>query len=156
MEDAGLKSALGSALLKMRSATVHGITDERGSHDCLYVVFSTQEQFSDIERNAMAVVLPYIDTALRQVEHLPHQTGSGIAPASTETPALPAEADVLTEREAEILKWVALGKTNPEIGSILDISAFTVKNHMQRVFRKLDVSNRAQAVGKFRAWVNHV
>lgn len=156
MDDAGLKSALGGALLKMRSATVHGITDERGSHDCLYVVFSTQEQFSEKERNAMAVVLPYIDTALRQVEHLPHQANIGAAPAPADTPALPPEADVLTEREAEILKWVALGKTNPEIGSILDISAFTVKNHMQRVFRKLDVSNRAQAVGKFRAWVSHV
>jgi transcriptional regulator EpsA len=157
LDDAGLKSARGGALLKMRSATVHGITDERGSHDCLYVVFSTREHFTEKERSAMAMVLPYIDTALRQVEHLPHQaTVQPNAPITYTNGHLPTEADVLTEREAEILKWVALGKTNPEIGSILEISAFTVKNHMQRVFKKLDVSNRAQAVGKFRAWVNHV
>jgi transcriptional regulator EpsA len=156
LDDPGLRSTLGSALLKMRSATIHGITDERGSHDCLYVVFSTKEHYSEHERGAMAMVMPYIDTALRQVEHLPHQATVG-TPAST-APVEPRTAfpDVLTERESEILKWVALGKTNPEIGSILDISAFTVKNHMQRVFKKLDVSNRAQAVGKFRAWVNHV
>lgn len=157
LDEFGLKSALGGALLKMRSATIHGITDERGSHDCVYVVFSARKQFTDLERNAMAMVLPYIDTALRQVEHLPHQSGvSSSAPANSAAETKLPEPDVLTEREAEILKWVALGKTNPEIGSILDISAFTVKNHMQRVFKKLDVSNRAQAVGKFRAWVNHV
>jgi transcriptional regulator EpsA len=157
LDDLGLKSALGGALLKMRSATVHGISDERGSHDCVYVVFSAQQQYTDRERNAMAMVMPYIDTALRQVEHLPHQAGTTTPPpAQTTAETKLPEPDVLTERESEILKWVALGKTNPEIGSILDISAFTVKNHMQRVFKKLDVSNRAQAVGKFRAWVNHV
>ena len=46
------------------------------------------------------------------------------------------------------MDWVRLGKTNLEIGMILDISAFTVKNHMQRIFKKLDVLNRAQAVAK--------
>ena len=46
------------------------------------------------------------------------------------------------------MRWVALGKTNPEIGMILDISEFTVKNHMKSIFTKLDVTNRAQAVAK--------
>lgn len=155
LEDSGLKSALGGALQKMRSAAVHGIRDERGSHDCLYVAFSAKEQFTETERGAMAMVLPYIDTALRQVEHLPHQAQVQSAPTTFNDALLKAD-HALSDREAEILKWVALGKTNPEIGSILEISAFTVKNHMQRVFKKLDVSNRAQAVGKFRAWMNHV
>jgi len=44
---------------------------------------------------------------------------------------------------------VRKGKTNQEIALILQISLFTVKNHLQRIFRKLDVLNRAQAVGKF-------
>lgn len=57
----------------------------------------------------------------------------------------------LSAREAEILRWIALGKTNPEIGSILNISSFTVKNHVQRILKKLDVSNRTQAVGKTHA-----
>ncbi len=59
----------------------------------------------------------------------------------------------LTAREAEILRWVALGKTNSEIGSILGISSFTVKNHVQRILKKLDVSNRTQAVGKTNAFI---
>ena len=47
------------------------------------------------------------------------------------------------------MHWVSIGKTNAEIGSILDISAFTVKNHLQRIFKKLDVFNRMQAVTKY-------
>jgi transcriptional regulator EpsA len=155
LEDIGLKSALGGALQKMRSAAVHGIRDERGSHDCMYVAFSAKDQFTEAERGAMSMVLPYIDTALRQVEHLPHQAHLQTLPTRFDDAQL-AQTHDLSDREAEILKWVALGKTNPEIGSILEISAFTVKNHMQRVFKKLDVSNRAQAVGKFRAWINNV
>jgi transcriptional regulator EpsA len=155
LEDSGLQCALGSALQTMRSAVVHCICDERGSHDCLYVTFSTQERADASMRGAMAVVLPFIDLALRQITHLPHQLA--------QTPAAPDEAVIkqlveahdLSERELQILHWVAQGKTNPEIGSILNISAFTVKNHMQRMFKKLNVSNRAQAVAKFNAIVSN-
>ena len=147
--DADLKNTVGDALQTMRSAIVHGIVDERGSHHCLYVGFSARDSFSSVERSAMAVVLPYIDTALRQVTHLPHQNNRRRRSADLEPLVVDPDFN-LTERESEVLHWVALGKTNPEIAMILDISAFTVKNHMQRVFKKLDVSNRAQAVSKYR------
>lgn len=58
------------------------------------------------------------------------------------------EAARITGREQEILGWVARGKSNFEIGAILAISPLTVKNHVQKILRKLDVVNRAQAVGK--------
>ena len=54
----------------------------------------------------------------------------------------------LTSRELEILWWVSKGKTNYEIGMILKISAFTVKNHISNILYKLQVSNRAQALEK--------
>lgn len=140
-------SELGIALKSMRSVVVHGIKDERGSHDCLYAAFSASQTFAETERSAMALVLPYVDTALRQVAHLPHQTQ-----AQLESPDEILIQDFgLSEREAEVLHWVSEGKTNSEIGSILDISSFTVKNHMQRVFKKLDVLNRAQAVSRLKA-----
>ncbi|MEO8716784.1 MAG: XrtB/PEP-CTERM-associated transcriptional regulator EpsA [Burkholderiales bacterium] len=60
----------------------------------------------------------------------------------------PGEPAKVTGREQEILRWVALGKSNFEIGAILVISPLTVKNHVQKILRKLDVVNRAQAVGK--------
>jgi transcriptional regulator EpsA len=58
------------------------------------------------------------------------------------------KAKKITAREQEILRWVYCGKSNFEIGAILDISPLTVKNHVQKILRKLNVVNRAQAVGK--------
>ena len=154
-DDTGLKNVVGAALQKMRSAMVHGIVDERGSHDCLYVTFSSKDNFGESERGAMAVVLPYIDTALRQVIHLPHQNNGHLGAANGTEIAVSQDYN-LSLRESEVLHWVSMGKTNPEIASILDISSFTVKNHMQRVFRKLDVTNRAQAVSKLMPMANNV
>ena len=57
----------------------------------------------------------------------------------------------MTERELEILVWVQEGKSNQEIGTFLNISPLTVKNHVQNILRKLKVRNRAQAVSKARA-----
>src|SRR5436190_717461 len=52
------------------------------------------------------------------------------------------------QRELDILKWIYLGKSNFEIGAILKISPLTVKNHVQKILRKLNVVNRTQAIGK--------
>ena len=46
------------------------------------------------------------------------------------------------------MRWIYLGKTNSEIGSILGISAMTVRDHVRHLLRKLNVVNRTQAVGK--------
>jgi len=60
----------------------------------------------------------------------------------------PGGGSILTVRELDILKWIYLGKSNYEIGAILKISPLTVKNHVQKILRKLNVVNRTQAVGK--------
>ncbi len=51
----------------------------------------------------------------------------------------------LTTREAEVLLWIARGKSNKEISDILLISPRTVNKHLERVFAKLGVENRASA-----------
>lgn len=140
------------ALQAMRCALVHGIKDQRDRHDCLYVALSVNV-CSHRQCLAMAMALPYIDAALRQVTHLPHQLET-LAPSPVVTMLL-QDFD-LSEREAEIMTWVAAGKTNPEIGQILDISGFTVKNHLQRIFKKLNVMNRAQAVSKINTFAARV
>lgn len=60
----------------------------------------------------------------------------------------PVGASLLTSREQEILHWIHLGKSNFEIGAILTISPLTVKNHVQKILRKLNAVNRTQAIGK--------
>jgi DNA-binding NarL/FixJ family response regulator len=54
--------------------------------------------------------------------------------------------DVLTDREREILTLIAKGLSNQEIGTVLFISEGTVKTHVGRIFAKLGVRDRAQAV----------
>jgi transcriptional regulator EpsA len=57
-------------------------------------------------------------------------------------------APPLSGRELEVLHWVALGKTNAEIGEILEVSQFTIKNHVQNAIRKFGVRTRGQAVAR--------
>ncbi len=54
----------------------------------------------------------------------------------------------LTPREAEILMWISKGKTNKEIGLILNSSPRTVNKHLEHVFEKLGVPTRTAAVAK--------
>ena len=51
----------------------------------------------------------------------------------------------LTRREAEVLLWIAQGKTNREIGLILDISPRTVNKHLEQIFQKIGAENRTTA-----------
>jgi len=61
------------------------------------------------------------------------------------TPRLPDIEVPLTEREAEVLRLLALGKTNKQIAKSLDISFETVKEHVQHILNKVGVSDRTQA-----------
>jgi DNA-binding response OmpR family regulator len=54
----------------------------------------------------------------------------------------------LTARESEVLLWLSRGKANREIGSILTISPRTVNKHLEQIFVKLGVENRAAAVAR--------
>ncbi|MFC7610259.1 response regulator transcription factor [Teichococcus aestuarii] len=51
----------------------------------------------------------------------------------------------LTAREAEVLLWLARGKSNRDIAEILVMSPRTVNKHLETVFTKLGVENRASA-----------
>lgn len=55
----------------------------------------------------------------------------------------------LTEREEQVLTLVADGQENKAIASTLSISVFTVQNHIQNLFERLDVRNRIEAARKY-------
>ncbi|MFT4021260.1 MAG: response regulator transcription factor [Acinetobacter sp.] len=58
----------------------------------------------------------------------------------------------LTQREAEVVHWLLLGKTNKDIAEILQLSPRTVNKHLEHIFEKLSVENRTAAV----AYVNSI
>jgi DNA-binding CsgD family transcriptional regulator len=51
----------------------------------------------------------------------------------------------LTEREAEVLLWIAQGKSNRDVASILACSPRTVNKHLEQIYQKLEVENRTAA-----------
>lgn len=140
-----------------RYVLAHGITDRRGAYDCLYAFFGPEALCGATSQEAARVLLPFIDAGFRQLTFIvdPGEDSAEAlaaftmpAAAPTNTRQVPADStQELSARELEVMRWVGLGKTNSEIGSILSLSTFTVKNHMRRIYQKLDVMNRAQAVG---------
>ena len=79
-------------------------------------------------------------------------SSSGSARPAAATAAQPQDlmALGLTRREAEVLYWVAQGKTNAEVVTILGTGLPAVKKHMGRIFEKLGVDNRTAAAAAVR------
>ena len=88
----------------------------------------------------LALLLPHLHLMLQHLAHC--------GAASRATAGLTVLSRPVSAREAEILHWVREGKSNHEIGQILGISGLTVKNHLQRLYRLLGVSNRAHAIAR--------
>jgi DNA-binding CsgD family transcriptional regulator len=82
------------------------------------------------------------------------KAGEMLSPLSVIPPEVP-EDPPLTEREREILHWVAAGLQNKEIAHRLDISLATVRNHIHRILEKLEVHSKLEAISLAfrRGWV---
>jgi DNA-binding CsgD family transcriptional regulator len=100
---------------------------------------STDGDFDDRERGVLDLLRPFL-VALRERFDL----RKAAAPVS----------NGLTEREAEILGWVARGKTNHEIAEVLVVSPHTVRKHLENVYAKLGVHTRTAAVARAFAYLN--
>lgn len=118
----------------VHSLLVYGVSDLRGKNECLYIYMGSQHVF-EMNCTAIATLMPHVDTALRKIQHLEQ-------PSTHVEDGMPE----LTQREMEVIDWIKSGKTNQEIGMILNISQNTVKSHLKRIFQKLNVSKRAQAI----------
>lgn len=65
---------------------------------------------------------------------------------STKTPTRSPRRPEVSKRELNVLSHVAAGMSNKQIGKLLGISQKTVRNHLSRIFHKLDANNRTEAV----------
>lgn len=125
------------------SLLVHGLEDVRDRNISLYLAFNTNDDAGarlPDERLQFAAehLIAQVDSACRRIE--PFSPSSGDYD----------EKQLLSTREQEVIVVAAEGKSNAEISKALRISSFTVKNHMQRIMRKLGASNRTEAVAKYR------
>jgi len=91
---------------------------------------------------------PAEDGAMLRVSYVgqvgPDELLLRLAPGRSDEGAL-RDALGLTFREAEVLLWLSRGKSNRDIAEILGLSPRTVNKHLEQVFLKLDVDNRASA-----------
>jgi transcriptional regulator EpsA len=116
----------------------HGAREVINDHGSFFLFLQMPSAPSVDQAYWIDLVMPHLHMALHRMllwendAQANHGNGDGL----------------LSGREAEVLRWVGQGKTNQEIGDLLDISPRTVKNHVQNILRKLGVSNRAQAVLK--------
>lgn len=119
-----------------------------------------KRDFTEKERFLIGVLSPHIAQAFQNAEKIVWRPDGEISRIQV----LDADEDMrqidckvrylprlpeLTEREHEILNWVAIGKSNAEIAGILNISLNTVKKHLGTVFEKLGVENRTAAARKW-------
>lgn len=134
-------AALWRELTRMGADKVfaHGTHDAAGRVTSFFLFACRPGAVSSKQAYLVQLAVPFLHTAWIRTQ----------VNRASETPGTRfPEAHVLTQREQEILKWVYHGKSNYEIGVILEISPLTVKNHVQKILRKLNVQNRTQAVGK--------
>jgi DNA-binding CsgD family transcriptional regulator len=129
-----------------------------GHRVCL-AVLRGRRGFSDQDRAILAVLRPHMEGAYRYARALESLRTTARRGTEAANPALGAAGSLedqggnprslcalgLSEREAEVLYWVAAGKSSPVIGMILGIRHDTVRAHLKKIFTKLGVENRLSA-----------
>ena len=135
------------AMHGMRSALVHGNHNARDGTNSLYLALNAgpiTKSGVSIERFRFLadLIVSQLDTAFCKITAFKRLVEAGTRPAQ--------RRGGLSQREVEIIDWVANGRTNAEISGILTISAYTVKNHVRQIMKKLGAGNRTEAVAIFR------
>jgi DNA-binding NarL/FixJ family response regulator len=89
-----------------------------------------------------------VDSAMKGTQYVAPALHAALAGAVRLPPLADREEDVLSAREREVLALLAEGRTNREIASALSVTLATVKSHLVRIYAKLEVSNRNEALGR--------
>jgi DNA-binding NarL/FixJ family response regulator len=87
-----------------------------------------------------------LDALLMEARGRPERYAVGRPRNGTEQPV--SGSDAITARERDVLSMISLGRSNKHIARTLKISPETVKTHVKRIFSKLSVSTRTEAVSR--------
>lgn len=117
-------------------------------HCAVFTNYHSEEDVFNAIRAGAAAYLLKTDPMERLLEaiHTIH-TGSDFIPAGVASQlAQRVQRDALTDRELEVLTFVAQGMSNEEIAAQMHVSKFTARNHLASTCRKLNAKDRAEAV----------
>ena len=106
-----------------------------------FVFVRARSDFPEAERERLELVRPLLGDLYRLARAFGDARAAWGVPRRGET-----QKPDLTTREREVLRWLAAGKTDRDIGDILGISPRTVHKHLQRIYEKLGVECRTAAV----------
>ncbi len=107
----------------------------------------SEPDFSERDRQLLRLVTPHFIQALTAAELTSARQTASEAPLATLG---------LTKRELEVARWIARGRTNPEIAQILEMAPRTVEKHVENILVKLGVENRTAAAMMIGGRVTHV
>ncbi len=141
METAGATRALEKFFL---GRTTHGLPDQLAQ----WISWSEQTMRKATDVPVVRRPLVIEQDGNRLTVHLLSKPGQNFLVLEEQRSAIDPAALAslpLTRRESEILAYVAVGKTNPEIGTILGISSRTVSKHVEHILQRLGVETRTAA-----------
>ena len=145
------------SLIDLRMPALDGVQvveQIRREHpDAVLVVLTTFDTDDDVERALMAGAKAYLlkdvlPADLVACVRTVHQGGTWVSPTVASKLVARMTRVQLTQREMSVLRLVAAGKPNREIGESLNISEGTVKIHLSHLFEKLGATSRTDAVAK--------
>jgi transcriptional regulator EpsA len=141
--------------LGYRELLVHGVARPQRPQEIesLFIFAGPIEaEGSDRRLICLDLVLPHLHRVWQRVIAFEQEYHKPAARTTVPTEALDEVrrpvVKVLTAREVQILEHVRDGSSNQQVAAALTISPLTVKNHIQKILRKLGASNRAQAVAR--------
>jgi DNA-binding CsgD family transcriptional regulator len=121
-------------LLGLGYMTAHGLIDINGKMGS-YFTFARVQSFDYMQTPAfMQLIAPHLHVCMLRI------LGNQVAAMPTKS-----KDGVLSAAERKVLSWVAVGKSNKEIGQILGRSESTIKNQVHDIILKLGAQNRAHA-----------
>jgi DNA-binding CsgD family transcriptional regulator len=150
---------------RIENAAGHGVVDVADGSTSFFSLGQLDRPMTKRDSMVLTLVIPHLHAAHARIQHharaagdtatdrIENLTPRGAMPRISSMPegkptCTERRHPPLSRREIEVLKWAHIGKTNSEIGMLLNISEFTVKNHIGNILQKLGASNRTHAVAK--------
>jgi len=119
--------------------------------DAKVIMLTTYDGDEDIYRGLKAGAKGYVLKRVRGDELVHaiktvHAGGRYLSPDAARRLAEHSQGSELTQRELEVLRFLAKGLNNKEIGNLIGCTRFTVKFHVKNILQKLSVADRTEAV----------